>query len=146
MDELKQMLGPRLIEVRRKKHVGGNDRVFARVYADGIRDAARAVIEKGGRLSTISCVEHRSFFELLYHFSMDSEGYVLTLVTEIPKELAEVDSISTVTLGAAFIEREISDLFGVKFRGHPDPRRLVLPDDWEEGCPLRKEWKREWKE
>jgi len=38
-------------------------------------------------------------------------------------------------------ERELLDLLGITPRGHPDPRRLVLPDDWPGGYPLRKDWK-----
>jgi len=64
---------------------------------------------------------------------------VVTLQTTFPKEMNEIDTITDLVPAAQFIEREISDLFGVKFRNHPKPERLILPRDWPaENRPLRK--------
>ena len=72
-------------------------------------------------------------------FSFDKEGVVVALKAEIPKEKPAIDSITDVTNGSNFIEREIHDLFGIDFRGHPELKKLVLPDDWPKGkYPLRK--------
>lgn len=62
--------------------------------------------------------------------------------------LPEIDTVSDIYLTANWHERECYDLFGINFRGHPDPRRILLPDRWD-GHPLRKEYpfdgKRAWK-
>lgn len=55
----------------------------------------------------------------------------------LPQDDLEVDSASFVYAGAEWHEREIFDLFGVRFRSHPDPRRILMPDEYE-GHPLRK--------
>ena len=63
-------------------------------------------------------------------------------------ELPEIDSVADIYLTANWHERECYDLFGINFRGHPDLRRIVLPEGWD-GYPLRKEYpydgKRAWK-
>ena len=57
----------------------------------------------------------------------------------LPPDRAELDSAAMIYAGAEWQEREILDLFGVTFRNHPDPRRILLPDEYE-GHPLRKEF------
>jgi NADH-quinone oxidoreductase subunit C len=61
------------------------------------------------------------------------------LKTHLPREAPEVDSAALVFPGAEWHEREMFDLFGIRFRSHPDPRRILLPDDYE-GHPLRKDF------
>ena len=80
--------------------------------------------------------------EVLYHFSFDDIGKVVTLRVTLDRENPKVESISRIVTGAQWIEREIQDILGVKFLNHPDPRRFILPDDWPEGkYPLRKDYK-----
>ena len=62
----------------------------------------------------------------------------LRIHVAVPEEDPEVPSLSAVFPGANFYEREAYDLFGVRFAGHPDLTRILLPDEWE-GHPLRKD-------
>ncbi|PIV64614.1 MAG: hypothetical protein COS11_01275 [bacterium (Candidatus Ratteibacteria) CG01_land_8_20_14_3_00_40_19] len=93
---------------------------------------ARFIIETG--------LDTPEGIEILYHFSFDKLGKVVSIRTLLSREKPEVESISPVIKGAQWIEREIQDILGVKFLNHPDPRRFILADDWPEGkYPYRKE-------
>ncbi len=65
---------------------------------------------------------------------------IKTLFPAIGDECPEIDTISIVWPSALWFEREIIELFGITFNGHPDPRHLILDDDWDEGYPMRRGW------
>lgn len=89
-------------------------------------------------LSTISGVDNGREIEVLYHFV--TEGVSLNLRAAVPKGDERIDTITPVVPAAILYEREIMDMFGVEIVGHPDPRRLILPEDWPEGdYPLRRD-------
>jgi NADH-quinone oxidoreductase subunit C len=66
-------------------------------------------------------------------------GLGLTVKARIARESPACPSLTGLFRGADWMERECYDLFGIRFEGHPDLRRLLLPDDWE-GYPLRKDY------
>ena len=78
-------------------------------------------------------------FELNYHLLSLSRREVVRLRTRLPGNDPVTQSVVPVWPTANWHEREIFDLFGIRFEGHPDLRRIVLPDDWE-GHPLRKDY------
>jgi membrane-bound hydrogenase subunit beta len=91
-------------------------------------------------LATISGLDLGESFELLYHFGHDNGS--LTFRTLIPKANPHIESICSVIPGAILYERELQDMFGMVIDHIPDPRPLVVPDDWPAGnFPLRKDWK-----
>jgi len=83
-------------------------------------------------------------FEILYHFSNDETGCVVTVKALIhDRENPAIESITPFLPGAEWIEREIHDILGIDFKNHPNLKRLILADDWPEGVyPLRKEVKK----
>jgi len=82
--------------------------------------------------------------EILYHFSHDSTGLMLSVRAAIAdKEKPAIGSLTSVIKGISWIEREIHELLGVDFTGHPNLKHLLLTDDWPQGdYPLRHDNKR----
>lgn len=78
-------------------------------------------------------------FELIYLLLSYKRNERITLKVALPGTAAEVASVTDVWAGADWYERETFDLFGVRFHGHPDLKRLMMPADWE-GHPLRKDF------
>jgi Ni,Fe-hydrogenase III component G len=69
---------------------------------------------------------------------------VVSFRVRLEKTGLSIDSLANLFEGANWIEREMNELLGIEFRGHPDMRRLLLPDEWPEGVyPLRRDYK-EW--
>jgi len=82
-----------------------------------------------------------SDFAILHVFSLDNENLYVLLESPIPPDDLRIDAITPVVPGADWAEREFQDAIGVRAEGHPDPRRLLLPDDWPEGLhPLRRDF------
>jgi NADH-quinone oxidoreductase subunit C len=130
--ELKKKLKRSVHKVEKHRE----DRVVVELARERIRDAVKVLDRFGARLATVSAVDLGVDLELLYHMSLG--GAFLNLRVTVPKEDLAVDSITPLVAGASWIEREIKDLFGVEFRGHPDPRNLLLPFEWKaEDTPLK---------
>jgi NADH-quinone oxidoreductase subunit C len=78
-------------------------------------------------------------FELIYLLVSMEHRTRLRLKVRLPGTGPEVATVSGIWPAANWLEREVWDLFGIVFQGHPDPRRLLMPEDWE-GYPLRKDY------
>jgi NADH/F420H2 dehydrogenase subunit C len=88
-------------------------------------------------LSCISGVDMLDHLETVYHVRSITRGQLLQLKVRLDHEKPEVDSVVSVWPTANWLERETYDLFGIRFAGHPDLRRMLLDDDFE-GYPLLK--------
>ncbi len=94
------------------------------------------------RLSAVTAVDWypaEPRFEIVYLLHSLTRNTRLRLTALVNGTNPEIDSATAVYLSANWYEREVFDLFGVKFRNHPDLRRIMLPEDWE-GHPLRKDY------
>ncbi len=88
-------------------------------------------------LSCISGVDMLDHLETVYHIRATTRGQLLQIKVKIDSEKPEVDSIVSVWPTANWLERETYDMYGIRFAGHPDLRRMLLDDDFE-GYPLLK--------
>lgn len=79
-------------------------------------------------------------FEVVWEFYSIRKRHRIRLKTRVPESDREVDSMTDIWKGADFMEREVYDMMGIRFRNHPDLRRILLPDDYDEGYPLRKDF------
>ena len=119
------------------------DRLDAQVAVSSLRQAVRALQGvQWGYLATITGLdrgEEQHRFEVLYHFCSGSA--VLTLRITPSDDAPEIPSICDILPYATVFEREVGEMFGIKFDGTPDTSRLFLADDWPEDVfPLRKDF------
>ena len=89
--------------------------------------------------ASITGVDRNDRIELIYHLTALSSGEKVALRLDLDRDNPEVESVTPVWRGADWQEREIYDLLGVRFTGHPRLSRILLPEGWE-GHPLRKDY------
>lgn len=77
---------------------------------------------------------------VVYQMYSTGRRQALRVRCELPLEDLAIDSVTGLWSSANWLEREVYDLFGVTFRGHPDPRRILMPENYAEGHPLRKDF------
>jgi NADH-quinone oxidoreductase subunit C len=93
-------------------------------------------------LSDVTCVDWypaEPRFEVVYHLLSIPEKERVRLKVRLNSSSPTIDSLCSIWPGANYFEREVFDLFGVRFAGHPYLRRIMMPEDWE-GHPLRKDY------
>jgi len=138
VEKTKALLGGKVLEITNP----AIRRIFVNVVPQDLVEAVKVLRDELGfaYLATISGLDIGENFEILYHFGNSSTQ--LNVRTRVPKAAPHVPSICAVIPGAILYERELQDMFGLVVDNIPDPRPLVLPDDWPAGnYPLRKDWK-----
>ena len=119
------------------------DELTLTIVREQIVDVARAVREAGYNfLEDVTCVDlfpDEPRFRVVYHVLSHKLRHRVRLVVLADSVDPVVDSVVPVWPSANFYEREIFDLFGVRFGGHPNMRRIMMPEEWE-GHPLRKDY------
>lgn len=122
------------------------DEMTIYVVREGIREACALLRDNAGcpfnYLSDITCVDWYPSdprFEVIYHLLSIPNKERVRLKVRLSGEMPALDSVTSVWPGANYFEREVFDLFGIRFNGHPYLRRLLMPENWE-GHPLRKDY------
>ena len=84
-------------------------------------------------------------FEVIYHFLSLPHRERIRVKARVTEDDPTIPTVTGIWKGAEFMEREVYDLMGIRFAGHPDLRRILMPEDYEEGYPLRKDFPTEGK-
>ena len=140
VDLIKERVGAGLLNAT-QPHA---DTVYLRITKAAVRAAAETLAcEAGARFMISIGIDRRELsndFGVLHLFSLDREQLFVLLDCSVAPDDERIDSITPVIPGANWAEREFRDSVGVHLEGHPDPRRLLLADDWPDGVwPLRRD-------
>ena len=120
------------------------DELSIYITRESIRDAIAQLKNQGvtDYLSDLTCADfypREPRFEMAYHLLSIARKDRVRLKVKLSGEDPVIESITPIWPSANFFEREVFDLFGIRFLGHPYLRRIMLPEDWE-GHPLRKDY------
>ena len=119
------------------------DELTLTIAKDRIRDACRALMAGGYNafqdVTAVDWFPSVPRFHVVYHACSYKHKNVVRLKVLVDESDPTVDSITPVWPGANYYEREVFDLFGIRFEGHPNLRRIMMPDEWV-GYPLRKDY------
>jgi len=122
------------------------DEMSIHLERSSIRDACHLLRQDAdcafNYLADLTCVDwfpSEPRFEVVYHLLSISKKERVRLKVRLEGSSPALDSITDIWPAANYFEREVFDLFGVRFAGHPYLRRLLMPEDWD-GHPLRKDY------
>lgn len=90
-------------------------------------------------LFCLTCIDWKTHLTMVYHLTSTAHRHTLVVKSNLNRESPETDTVTDLWRTAEFHEREAFEMFGVRFAGHPDLRRLILEDDFK-GFPLRKDF------
>ena len=105
-----------------------------------LHDAPDASFDQLTDICSVDYPEDRQRFEVVYHVHSLSYHRRLRVKARLSEDDPTIASVTSVWKGAEFLEREVYDMMGIRFSGHPDLRRILLPEDYAEGYPLRKDF------
>lgn len=138
VEEIKKFLGGDLIEAK----VQRPKRIYLKVKPGAHRKAIQYMKDNWGlyHISTVSGLDLGDNLEVVFH--LNAKNVVVNVRAEVPRNKPKIETITDLLPGSNLYEREVHDLFGIEFKGHPNLERLELPEDWPKGVyPLRKDWK-----
>lgn len=118
-------------------------RIFIQIEAQRIRDFIQYMLETHDmwQFSTLSGRDLDEELQANYHFFLNEKKIAVTIKVNVPRSNPEYPSICDLIPGVEFVENEIREMYGIRPTGHPNVRRVELPENWPEGeYPLRKDW------
>ncbi len=149
LETLKAMLPDAVLSV--EDH-GPRAELSARVAADRILDVMALLHDNPGAafdhitdICSADYPEDQERFEVIYHLLSLPHRTRIRIKARVTEDDPCLASVTGIWKGANFMEREVYDLMGIRFSGHPDLRRILMPEDYDEGYPLRKDFPTEGK-
>lgn len=91
-------------------------------------------------LFCLTCIDWKTHLTMVYHLSSTKYRHNIVIKSKLDRNIPEIETVSLIWRTANFHEREVYEMFGVKFLNHPDLRLLILPDGWEGKNPMRKDF------
>ena len=139
-DALRSAFGDAILEVK----IDGVTDPYVTVAPGKLREIGTYLRDDESMLfDTLMCLSGMDYtggqLGVVYHLASMKNEHKIVLKTRVARENPRVASVESVWKTANWHEREAFDLFGIVFDGHPDLRRILMPDDWE-GNPLRKDY------
>lgn len=138
VNRLKEKFSDKILKFEEKS----GRRIYIDFKNEDIPEVVKFIFEDlGCRFVIATGIDTPAGIEILYHFSDDATGKMISLRTLIlDKKQPSIESITPIIRGAEWIEREMWELFGIDFKGHPNLKHLLLIEDWPQGkYPLRHE-------
>ena len=119
----------------------GGEWLMVQVPAENWKNIARKLITERDFdfLFCVTCVDFKTHLTMVYHLRSMQTDETVVIKIQLDRDQPLVATVSDIWRTAEFHEREAFEMFGVQFTGHPDLRKLILPDDFE-GFPMRKDF------
>ena len=120
-------------------------RVYVEIKPEAVVPVVRYVFKDlGARFNIATGTDLRTHLEILYHFTFEEIDLLISFRVKLSAQKPVIDSLTPVCAAVNWIEREMAELLGIQFRGHPEMKRLLLSETWPTKVyPLRRDYK-EW--
>ena len=138
INSLRERFGAHITEL----HDKSPKRLYVDIERQGLVPMAEYLFRTlEARFNIASGMDAPEHLEVLYHFTLEDVNLVVSLRVRAPKKKPVLDSLVPSFPAARWIEREMNELLGIEFLGHPGMKRLLLSDEWPEGVyPLRQDY------
>jgi Ni,Fe-hydrogenase III component G len=141
LDGIREKFGEDIVEFLDKS----SKRVYIEIKPEAVVKVATHIFrDLEARFNIASGLDVRTHLEILYHFSIEYLNVLISLRVKLNRDNPEVDSLAPHIKATNWIEREMHDILGINFKGHPNLQKFLLPDEWPDGVyPLRRDYE-EW--